>query len=497
VRRTLITASLVAGLATAATAVATLSPAEAAGSGWQPPATLPGVDPLLGFGPTGTAAIVTTQYDVYQADNGGEVYLSVRRAHASFQPPIDVAPVSFGQNGQSEPAGVAPATNDATAILFDGSAQESDMPLDVEVVTPAGAVEKPQELQSASFSGEVSGPAGQIAATADGGVVLTDSDEGPDNIYGATLAPGATTLKQSRVLFELGAMAGDEALVTDPRGDAWITSAGAPTSIDCAAVAFRPAGGGAFKDTYEPPCNNTALAVQGLAASGDGYAVMVTQQPTASGKHERFAVQVGRYGHFGRPIELDTVPITNASAFLDPTGVVADRHGRYTVAWRHCNVSGWDCAIKAVTGTDAGRFGKPQTVVAAAPTPKVSVTATLADGAIAMQRCVKKRPCILSVSTVRKDGRVGRPRVIATGVQEQDFISDDHGNLLLLYSRGSALYATARNAGATRFGRAIRLSTTAENPNVISTVTASYGPDNEAIVAWSGQGRTSAAVYDG
>jgi hypothetical protein len=505
-RRTLITASLVAWLVTAATAVAIPAPAGAAASGWQPLVTLPGVDPLLGFGPTGTAAIVTTQFDVYQADTGGEVYLSVRRAHASFQPAIDVPPVSFGENGQSEPAGVAPATNGATAILFDGSVQQSDMPLDVDVVTAAGTVEKPQQLQTASFSSEVGGPAGQITATADGDVVLTDSDEGPDSIYGATLAPGATAFEQGRVLSNWGAMAGDETLVADPRGDAWIASAGTPTSIDCTAVAFRPAGGAGFKITYEPPCpENTALhpartpglEVQGLAASGHAYAAMVTQQPTASGKQERFAVQVGRYGHFGRPIELDTVPITNASAFLDPTGVVADRHGRITVAWRRCNVYGWDCAIKAVTGTRAGRFGKPQTVVAPAPTPGVKVTATLADGTIAIQRCVKKRPCTLSESTVGNRGRFSKPRAIATGVQEQDFIGDDHGDLLLLYSRGSALYATVRNARATSFGPAIRLSTTAENPNVISTVTAAYGPDNDAIVTWSGQGATSAAVYDG
>jgi hypothetical protein len=329
-------------------------------------------------------------------------------------------------------------------------------------------------------------------------VVLTDSDEGPDSIFGATLAPGATAFEQGRALFELGAMAGDQALVTDARGDAWIVSADAPTSTDCTAVALRPAGGAAFKSTYRPSCpnNGTGLEVQGLATSGDAYAAMVTQQPTANGKQERFAVQVGRSGHFGSRVELDTVPITDASAFLDPTGVVADRHGRYTVAWRHCNVFGWDCAIKAVVGTRAGRFGLPQTVLAAEPTPRVKVTATLADGAIAIERCVKNRPCTLSVSTVRNRRRFGRPHVIATGAQEQDFIGDDHGDLLLLYSRGTSLYATARKAGATTFGPAVRLSTTAANPNIISTLTAAYGPDDEALVTWSGQGSTSAAIFD-
>jgi hypothetical protein len=505
VRRMLITASLVAWLVTTATAVASRAPANAAAYGWRPLATLPGVDPRLGFGPNGTAAIVTTQHDVYQSDNGGEVYLSVRLPHASFQPAIDVPPLSFGQNGQSEPAGVAPARDGATAILFDGSAQQSDMPLAVDVVTPAGVVQKPQELQSASFSSEIGGPVGRIAATADGDVVLTDSDEGPDGIYGATLAPAATTFKQGRLLSGWGAMAGDETLVTDWRGDAWIASAGSPTSTDCTAVAFRPARGAAFRITYEPPCpENTAsrpaktpgLEVQGLAAGGHADAAMVTQQPTAGDKRQRFAVQVGRDGHFRRPVELDTVPITNASAFLAPTGAVANRQGRVTVAWTHCNVYGWDCAIKAVIGTLAGRIGKPQTVLAAAPTPRVKVTATMADGALAIERCAKKRPCILSVSTVRNDGRLGKPRVIAAGVREQEFIGDDHGDLLLLYSRDSALYATVRNAGSRRFGPA-RLSPTAENPNEISTVTAAYGPDNEAIVTWSGQGNTSAAVYDG
>jgi hypothetical protein len=294
-------------------------------------------------------------------------------------------------------------------------------------------------------------------------------------------------------------MAGDETIVTDPRGDAWIASAGMPGSIDCTAVAFRPAGGALFRTTYHPPCPNTGtgLEVQGLAASGHAYAAMVTQQPTPNEKQARFAIQVGRYGHFGTPHELDTVPSTNASAFLDPTGVVADRHGRITVAWRHCNVYGWDCAIEAVTAAHAGRFGKPQSVVLPSPTPRVKVTATLADGAIAVERCVKRRPCILSASTASNRGRFSKPRAIATGVQEQDFIGDDHGDVLLLYSRGTALYAAVRKAGATSFDPAVRLSTSAENPNVISTVTAAYGPDNEAIVTWSGQGTTSAAVYDG
>jgi len=67
----------------------------------------------------------------------------------------------------------------------------------------------------------------------------------------------------------------------------------------------------------------------------------------------------------------------------------------------------------------------------------------------------------------------------------------------LLYGRGNGLYATARNAGASRFGPAIRLSAAAENPDVISTLTAAYGPDDEAIVTWSDQRNTSAAVYGG
>jgi hypothetical protein len=482
--------------------MATIATADAAASGWQPLATLPGVDPVLGFGPNGTAAIVTTQNDVYEApDDGGEVYLSVRLARAGFQPTIDVPPVGYGQNGQSEPAGVAPATDGATAILFDGSRQRFDVPLDVDLVTPAGTVYKPQELQTASFSGEVGGPTGQIAATADGQVVLTDNDEyGPasGSIYGAVLAVGAPVFRQGRALFTMGAGAGDETLVTDPRGDAWIASAGTPTSLDCTAVAFRPAGGAAFTTTYQPGCPNsgTGLNVQGLAATGDADAAMVTQQATANGERERFAVQVGHDGHFGRPIRLDIVPSTDASAFLDPTGVVADRDGRYTGAWRHCNVFGWDCAIKVVTGTRAGRFTTPQTVLAGTPTPRVYVSAMLADGAIAIERCVRKRPCTLSASVVSNDGRFSKPHVIATGVQEQGFVGDDHGDLLLLYSRGSALYARVRNAGASSFAPAVRLSSTAESPNLISTVTAAYGPDNEAIVTWSRQGHTSAAVCD-
>ena len=78
------------------------------------------------------------------------------------------------------------------------------VPLDVDLVTSVGAVEKPQKLQAASFSGEVVGPRGQIAATGDGDVALTDNDEyGPasGDIYGATLAPGALAFKQGNALF--------------------------------------------------------------------------------------------------------------------------------------------------------------------------------------------------------------------------------------------------------------------------------------------------------
>ncbi|MBV9415434.1 MAG: hypothetical protein JO363_10700 [Solirubrobacterales bacterium] len=74
----------------------------------------------------------------------------------------------------------------------------------MDLVTSAGAVEKPQKLQAASFSGEVVGPRGRIAATGDGDVVLTDNDEyGPasGDIYGATLAPGALAFKQGNALF--------------------------------------------------------------------------------------------------------------------------------------------------------------------------------------------------------------------------------------------------------------------------------------------------------
>ena len=153
------------------------------------------------------------------------------------------------------------------------------------------AVEKPQKMQAAaSFSGEVAGPWGQIAAAGDGDVVLTDNDEyGPatGDIYGATLAAGA-------------------------------------------------------------------VEVQGPAASGEAYAAMVTQQPAADGNREHSAVQVGRDGHFGRPIGLDAVPISDASAFLDPTGVVADRNGRYIVAWRHSALRSWQRPV--CDGPERRRF---------------------------------------------------------------------------------------------------------------------------------------------
>ncbi len=145
-------------------------------------------------------------------------------------------------------------------------------------------------------------------------------------------------------------------------------------------------------------------SVHGLAC-GRSYTAMVTTQPTDGVNQNRFAVQVGRNGNFGRPIELDAAPVTDASAFLDPTGVVADRHGRHAVVWRRCNLDGSGCAIKALNGTEAGIFGEPQTVLAVASAPNLSVRASVADGAVG-DRALRKEG---AVHPERVDLRDQRP----------------------------------------------------------------------------------------
>jgi hypothetical protein len=71
--------------------------------------------------------------------------------------------------------------------------------------------------------------------------------------------------------------------------------------------------------------------------------------------------------------------------------------------------------------------------------------------------------------------------------------SDGRGDLLLVWSnyRGT-LYAATKAASARRFSAPRRLSSAGVNP---ATATAAFGPEGEAIVAWSQSGRTSAAVY--
>lgn len=197
-------------------------------------------------------------------------------------------------------------------------------------------------------------------------------------------------------------------------------------------------------------------------------------------------VQVGRFGRFGAPNLL-------SSDLLSGFGVVTDRDGSATVAWRGCTAGNQGCGVYGEQGSVYSGFaGQPTLIQASAA--NVRLSGLVADGAVAVRRCAAHRRCTISVALARPDREFTHPQAItANGRQLLELQSDDHGDLLLVWSneRG-VLYAATRAFGARRLSAPHRLSESGVNPG---TVAAAFGPRGEAIVAWSQSGRTIASVY--
>jgi hypothetical protein len=474
----LTTLAMISALAPTATAVAS-TPA------WRSPVTVPGVTPIIAFGPSGTLAVVATQHGRLTS-GGGASYLSRRPADGRFGRAVTVPVISSGNLG---PLSVAPAVDGATGILY---GTETNAPLEVEVVSPSGSVRSPQRLQSASGSDESPGPFGHIAASADGAILVAGSTE-LSQLFGATLTPGATAFNVPAPFKALSSMSGDETLVTDRQGDAWIGTAGSAGTGECPGAAYQAAGSGRFTATYAASCSNaSSLKMDGIASGGHGNAAMLTSQGTIRGNAQRLAVRIGHAGTFGRSIALGSTAGSLPSGF---GGITGDRNGEYTIAWTTCTESATSCAVQVASGATPAQLSRPQTVIARVPgergdqNPHVDV----GDGGLVVQECPKSSSsdCTLLASSRTRSGRFRPPQTIAKHAQARDFVSDDHRDLLLIYTRGKVTLATVRPAGASRFSRSVRLPVSAANQGM----TAAYGPGGEAAVAWSGAHRTSVEIY--
>jgi hypothetical protein len=479
----LILTTLVMTAALAPTATAT---AAAGAPAWRSPVTVPGVTPVIAFGPSGALAVVASQHG-RSTSGGGASYLSRRPADGRFGRAVTVPVIGSGDLG---PLGVAPAVGGATGILY---GTETNGPLEAEVVTPSGSLRTAQRLQSASGSDENPGPFGHIAASADGAILVAGNTE-LSQLFGATLTPWAATFNVPTPFNALSSMNGDETLVTDRQGDAWIgTSSGSAGSDECPGAAYRAAGSDRFTMTYAASCpNGSSLEMDGLASGGHGDAAMLTSQGTSRGNAQRLAVRIGHAGAFGRSIALGSVGGVSPSGF---DGITGDRNGEYTIAWTSCTGSPTVCAVRVATGATPAQLSRPQTVIARVPgdrgaqNPYVDV----GDGGLIVEECSRasSSDCTLLASSRTRSGRFGAPQTIAKHAQARIFVSDDHRDLLLVYTQGKTTHATVRRSGASRFDRAIDVPVSSANQGI----TAAYGPDDEAAVAWSTAHRTTVEIY--
>jgi hypothetical protein len=451
-------------------------------AGWAPSGPVePGVGPILAFGPTGVAAIGSSQTDPSE-NTGGVTYVAVRPAQSVFGAPQSLAPMTYGfdPGEQSELQAIALPQTGAVVLMF--ASNQSVLPVSV-VVEPAGASSfAPAQQLVGPSSPESNTPEGLLAATVGGEVLAVGSDDLGDVSTDSLPAGGSRFTPGAPLPALSGTGVGPQLLAVDDAGGGFVTEMGG-----CTAVAYRPPGG-RFAVRYRD-CSGPVNSVDGITAVGDGYAALLTV--TSHRDDNAFYVQAGRFGRFGSRHLLDTMPTTGSSRFL---GVAAGAAGNVTVGWRHCNVFGWDCAIYAAQGSVRGRFGARQLIAAGAPSPKVNLTGLMAYDAIAVQRCVRHHPCTIAAAVARRNSRFARLQPISTDGRLLQLQGDRHGDELLVFGGPhGVLYAATRLQHAPRFSAPRRLSPPGVNP---STVTSAFGPRGEAIVAWSQNGQTMAAVYD-
>jgi len=472
----------------------------------------PGVDPVLSFGPSGDAAIGSTVFSPC-ADPIG-TYLSLRPARGEFGPAASLA-ARHGNCGEwPSLQAIALPPDGATVALF-GPLGADEEPIDAFVRAPgARGFGAPQRLVPL---GDASGDAvlpdtTAVVDTARGEVVEVGEDDAT-NVSTATLAPGSTQFTVSRGAPRGLTQSDLIELATDGAGGSFMAGDG---TNGCTILAYRPAHG-AFATTYRSNVCGDRLrsVVQGIAASGHGYAALLTESLDETGTGtSSLLIQVGRFGRFRAPTVLSSV-------VGRPFGVATGRDGAATVAWTGCTPGPviddlrtlHSCNVYAETGTlTRGFTGQPALIAPAAP--GVRLDAAVADRAVAVRRCARGRRCTIGVAVARgrsggrgpgrgrgrergrgrgREGFAPLQRVTSGGRGLVTLQSDGRGDLIVVWSnyRGT-LYAATRAASARRFSAPHRLSGAGVNP---ASATAAFGPDGEAVVAWSQSGQTMAAVY--
>ena len=452
----------------------------------------PGVDPVLAFGPSGDAAIGSTVFSSCHDVVG--TYLTLRPVRGAFGPAVSLAPRHGNCGDWPGLLAIALPSDGATVALL-GPLGADEQPIDAFArARGAGGFGAPQQLVPlGNANGDDPLPnATAVLDTARGEVVEVGEDDAT-HVSTATLEPGRTHFTVSPHA-PAGLTNSDFIeLATDGAGGAFMAGDG---SNGCTTVAYRPAYG-AFATTYRSAVCGDKLrnVVQGIAATGDGYAALLSESldETGTGTSSLW-IQVGRFGRFRAPVLLSSV-------VGRPFGVATDRDGATTVAWTGCTpgpvlndlLTLHSCNVYAQTGTAAGGFsGQPALIAPSAP--GVRLDATVADRAVAVRRCARHQRCTIAVAVARAGGGFAPlQRVTARGRRLVTLQSDGRGDLLVVWSnyRG-ILFAVTKAASARRFSVPHRLSGPGVNP---ATATAAFGPDGEAIVAWSQSGRTSAAVF--
>lgn len=450
-----------------------------------------GVDPILVFGPSGDAAIGSS---VMHDGDIGATFLARRAPHRRFGRPQRFGPVQdLGAAGTVALQAIALPSDGAAAALF-GS--YSIGPIKA-FVQPRGARRFGAAQQIVKL-GDANGDSYQadsttVVDTTRGEVVEAGQDDS-GNASTATLAKGSTRFVVTPTAPGQANVGQQLTLATDDAGGTFLTGeyAGCPT------VAYRPARGG-FRIGYQASCATIFDAATGIAATGDGYAALLTKAPTTVGPFgpnepgsgpNTLSVQVGRFGQFGAPT-LVSSDFPDPPGFPPNVGIAIDRDGSVTVAWNGCATGNQACGVYGKQGSVyTGFAGQPTLIAASAPHARLLV----ADGAVGVQQCAAHRRCTIAVALARADRQFTRPQQIpANGGRLLALQSDDRGDLLVVWSTNrNVLYAATRASGGRRLSAPHRLSKPGAHPGA---VTAAFGPRGEAIVAWSQSGRTIASVY--
>lgn len=465
-------------------------------AGWSPATPVEkGVDPLLAFGPSGDAAIGSRQLCCHGTESAA-TFLAVRLSHRHFGPPS-----RFGRMPNPDAAD-SPAGLQAIALPSDGAAVAlfgpgfGSLPQAIKAFVEPRGTARFGAAQQIVGRGNANGNA-QVANvttvvdTTRGEVIEAGLDDS-SKLSTATLARGSRRFVIARrAPASLGSSDGPATLATDDAGGTFLAGDGVR---GCTTVAYRPPRG-RFRTSYQvSDCSGVTKnpnVVRGLAATGDGYATLLTENVGDVGTGpSTLLVQVGRFGRFGAPTLLSPDLLGLPPQF----GIAIDRDGSATVFWRGCMPGKRDCGVYGEQGSVYSGFaGQPALIAAGAP--NVRLSGLVGDRAVAVQQCAAHRRCTISVALADRGGRFGARAPITTDGRRPQLQSDSRGDLLLVWTNHRGIvYAATRIARAPHLGPPHQLSGPGVNA---STVTSAYGPSGEAIVAWSlHSGRTIAAVYD-